>query len=686
MVNRLRTLLIRIVVALQFWPFTFFFAAFYQLAIWVSVFFVSRIPGVITVYLSGSLARSNAIYGLSDIDFSVFVEGAKSEDTVRRIRHLFLRLRICFPMLGAAEEKGVYFLPTFAEDYERFPLVQHLFDKDFYGHRLLWGEDVLTGMELQSLSERDLLVTYLWKLRYWMEKVLFFLETERLSEIQQFHTFFKAISNVGYIYLKLAPPGSKASDRRRTLSLVRDCMGDEDAQVIDALLASRGTNYRRNDTSLEAAFLLFKKMLVRCVQMIGDKYGYCRPSVQGGALGESGLINMIQEKPNPQWLRTMRRFCGAGARIEVVMAPSVPINTLDCRDFGLPMYLVICDAPLSLEEVKGLQAFYRRRMAGAARLMIQESPGVLYALHSDMLEHWMATHIEEQHLFQSWFPAKGKKADPQVVSRLIKRIGYQISEIRSLAAGSHIRRLDSETYWSFFFSSLQRLILYQSLVSGSFRLPATAEGVCAYLRENTSLSKRFVDLLLAQDPTDPAGGPESPPVNLKKTGLLLQVFSDIVEKGESFDQLDALNVLDDQSRLKVSVVVVTRNRALQLEHCLHSIWDQRRLPDEVVVVDNGSTDATKEIVSAFTGPRAIAYVYEPTPGVSSARNTGMTAAKGDIVAFLDDDAMADKDWLFYVEQAFAKDNHIGIVGGGIHHMVENRSDIVYRYHGIQEGN
>ena len=76
---------------------------------------------------------------------------------------------------------------------------------------------------------------------------------------------------------------------------------------------------------------------------------------------------------------------------------------------------------------------------------------------------------------------------------------------------------------------------------------------------------------------------------------------------------------------------------------------------EIIVVDNCSTDATADIVrsKAASGPRLIC-VPEPKLGLSHARNTGLRQATADIIAFLDDDAVADQDWLSNIARAFAE--------------------------------
>ena len=117
--------------------------------------------------------------------------------------------------------------------------------------------------------------------------------------------------------------------------------------------------------------------------------------------------------------------------------------------------------------------------------------------------------------------------------------------------------------------------------------------------------------------------------------------------------------------LSISVIVITLNRAESLKDTLTSLVKQTRQPDELIVVDNGSQDNTKEIVLSFSDRLNIKYVYEDKRGIPYARNAGVRNATRDIIAFIDDDCVADEDWLKYIEIPFIKDPSIGAVGGEV---------------------
>lgn len=102
--------------------------------------------------------------------------------------------------------------------------------------------------------------------------------------------------------------------------------------------------------------------------------------------------------------------------------------------------------------------------------------------------------------------------------------------------------------------------------------------------------------------------------------------------------------------IRISLVIATYNRAEQLMATLRSVVEQSLAPEvwECVVVDNNSTDATRECVAALCAEHPalnIRYVFEREQGLSAARNAGIGAAEGDIIAFVDDDERIVPDFL-----------------------------------------
>lgn len=124
------------------------------------------------------------------------------------------------------------------------------------------------------------------------------------------------------------------------------------------------------------------------------------------------------------------------------------------------------------------------------------------------------------------------------------------------------------------------------------------------------------------------------------------------------------------SGMLLTVTIQTYNHADSLSQTLRSLEGLRCPADaeyEILVIDNNSCDHTASVIKEFSsvlGPR-LRSVFEPQQGLSHARNRAIAEARGDILCFLDDDALADPDWLVGHAEAYGTDEHIVAVGGRV---------------------
>ncbi|MEO2205059.1 glycosyltransferase [Paenibacillus pabuli] len=119
--------------------------------------------------------------------------------------------------------------------------------------------------------------------------------------------------------------------------------------------------------------------------------------------------------------------------------------------------------------------------------------------------------------------------------------------------------------------------------------------------------------------------------------------------------------------MRASVAICTHNRGNDTMQAVDSILkgDSDYTAYEILVIDNRSTDNTKELFASLGFPEHVRYIFEPQLGLSYARNRAIEEAKGEFVMFLDDDALAAPTWVDEVIKIFDMDPDIGCVGGKI---------------------
>jgi glycosyltransferase involved in cell wall biosynthesis len=117
---------------------------------------------------------------------------------------------------------------------------------------------------------------------------------------------------------------------------------------------------------------------------------------------------------------------------------------------------------------------------------------------------------------------------------------------------------------------------------------------------------------------------------------------------------------------QISAIICTHNRDNYLGAAIDSLLAQDFAAEyEVVVVDNGSSDRTSEVVKQRLGNPRLKYVFEPVLGLSVARNTGAKVASSEILAYLDDDAVASDRWLQILFSAYQNNQKLAIAGGKV---------------------
>jgi len=109
---------------------------------------------------------------------------------------------------------------------------------------------------------------------------------------------------------------------------------------------------------------------------------------------------------------------------------------------------------------------------------------------------------------------------------------------------------------------------------------------------------------------------------------------------------------------RISVVVCSFNGSATIRDTLGGLSRLDYADYEVIVVDDGSTDATAEIARGYD----VRLISTPNQGLAAARNVGLEAARGEIVAYLDDDAYPDRDWLTYLALGFLDSDVCGVGG------------------------
>jgi glycosyltransferase involved in cell wall biosynthesis len=117
--------------------------------------------------------------------------------------------------------------------------------------------------------------------------------------------------------------------------------------------------------------------------------------------------------------------------------------------------------------------------------------------------------------------------------------------------------------------------------------------------------------------------------------------------------------------LSITAIICTHNRDRYLGAAIDSLLAQDLPEYQVLVVDNASSDRTHEVVASRLANPKLRYVYEANLGLSAARNRGFQETDSDILAYLDDDAIAQPNWLRELLNAYEQNENLVIAGGKV---------------------
>lgn len=123
--------------------------------------------------------------------------------------------------------------------------------------------------------------------------------------------------------------------------------------------------------------------------------------------------------------------------------------------------------------------------------------------------------------------------------------------------------------------------------------------------------------------------------------------------------------------IRISVCILTKNRKTYLKKLLLSLENQTSLPDQVVIVENNRKKTLKGILQNFKH-LSTTYLIEKRKGIAHARNKAIQGSTNNIVSFIDDDCIADIDYIKQLQNSFKNQNIVGILGRSLNLNKENK--------------
>ncbi|NJD51864.1 MAG: glycosyltransferase family 2 protein [Candidatus Methanoperedens sp.] len=117
--------------------------------------------------------------------------------------------------------------------------------------------------------------------------------------------------------------------------------------------------------------------------------------------------------------------------------------------------------------------------------------------------------------------------------------------------------------------------------------------------------------------------------------------------------------------MKISIIICTKDRLQDLMNCLESILAQSIMPDEIIIIDSSNSEENIDKLRKFIHKNDFIKHYTIRVGLTRARNAGIEKSRGEIIIFVDDDVILDKDYLYEILKIFDSYENVGLVTGDI---------------------
>jgi predicted nucleotidyltransferase len=642
------------------------FQRIYDFGLRRAVAALSRHPAVFCILGTGSYFEGRAVYGLSDVDLIIVLNErvSRADGAVGEIAYTYGRLRRIFPFLGPWEEReaNLIFLSEVAAG---FPVLERISIRLKQGRLVpLYGElprDIVSGAvttiellgEINTLLRSSVMADprHPRRLIFWKR---IFMKLTGLAELLELKDWSREV--------------------RERVELT--FLGEDDA----LLFFRKGEPERLFELQLALSRQIFDlvagrepKLMIRPVLVAAaDRPSYQQICEQPWPPAP-GLFSAALERPNGQ-LPGTRNI----PSVHIALVSGLPYFSVDESIPLLEIHQATYDGLQRLRQVKpGKLApdetalvsangflFIATRKQWRIEILPLDSvqfASVYAAVFGDSLEFEVPASIlaEQQATTAAMFRgyAYTYRVDGSMVTKLSQPCIYREHDAEVIESALRLlrARVAGPPEWTLIESASDLFEYFRQRYPG-----------CEYFLNELERYRRCLhgDLSLGETSAN----------NLYHC---LHQFMSQALTGAKTITIDPPN-----KHLDITIGVITRNRANDLEAMLESLTRQRRAPDEVVVVDNGSTDRTQSVLEKFRDRLPLRCEFLAGADIPGARNLVLETAAHEIVSFIDDDCISEPEWLAAVEAGFLRGDNIGVVGGWVIHQPAPRHSTVDNYYNL----